>query len=223
MRKRFILPHWGMFFGILAALGLCASACSYPTERFHPKFQGYHQSMGVMLVLVPEIGIFEQSPDGGRLFKNIPSQEAQRTTQETIVSQLRQRHFAVKRADARLMRLPEIQSLTRLFRSVNRSIQLHTFGPQLFPSKLQAFDYQVGPVADLLKANGADGLILSLGYQTGHGQPSRNWLSIAVVEPQGRIIWYGVKGDHHRFDLQSPDSVAELVAHTMTHFWESGA
>ena len=179
--------------------------------------------MGTMLVLVPEIGIFEQLPDGSRLFQDTQSQEAQRNAQQSIVRQLQERHFTVKTADTRIMQLPELLSVTSLFRSVNRSIQLHTFGPQIYPAKLSAFDYSLGPVADILKANRADGLVLALGHQTASAQPTQNWLSIAVVEPEGRIIWYGLQGDHQRFNLQTSEGLTALVGTTLANFWEHGS
>ncbi len=204
-------------------IGLFVSGCSYPSERIHPQFASYRHTMGAMLVLVPEIGIFEQLPDGSRLFQDVQSQDAQRIAQQSIAGQLLKRHFTVQTADTRTMKAPEIRSITALFRSVNRSIQLHTFGPQIYPDKLKAFEYQIGPVAGILKAHRADGLVLALGHQTGSDQPASNWLSIAVVEPQGRIIWYGVQGSHQQFNLQRPESVAALVAYTMANFWESGS
>jgi len=208
---------------LVVTIGLFATGCSYPTERIHPQFASYRHAMGAMLVLVPEIGIFEQLPDGSRLFQDTQSRDAQRIAQQSIVGQLQKRHFTVQTADARMMKANEIQSITALFRSVNRSIQLHTFGPQIYPDKLKAFEYQLGPVAGILKAHGADGLVLALGHQTGSDQPARNWLSIAVVEPQGRIIWYSVQGSHLQFNLQSPESVAALVACAMANFWEPGS
>jgi hypothetical protein len=210
---------------ILVAIlfGLLISGCSYAPERLNPQLSTDRQPMGVMLVLVPEIGILEQMPGGGQLVQDIQSHEAQRIAQRSIVAQLRKRHFRVQAADARIMQQPEIKSITSLFRSVNRSIQLHTFGPQIFPAKLKAFEYNLGPVSDTLKANGADGLILALGHQTGTDQPAKNWLSIAVVEPEGRIIWYGVQGGHLKYDLQKAESVKALVANTMANFWEPGS
>ena len=176
-----------------------------------------------MLVLVPEIGIFEQLPDGSRLFQDIQSQEAQRNAQQSIVRQLEARHFRVQTADTRMMQSSELLAVTSLFRSVNRSIQLHTFGPQLYPAKLNAFEYHLGPVAEILKANRADGLVLALGHQTASAQPVKNWLSIAVVEPQGRIIWYGLQGDHQKFNLQTSEGLTALVASTLVNFWEQGS
>ena len=218
------LPKMSTFYRtIVILISLLVSGCTYTAERFHPKFPSYRQSMGVMLVLVPEIGIFEQMPDGSRLFQDIQSQEAQRKAQQSIVRQLQERHFTVETADAKIMKSPETLSVISLYRSVNRSIQLHTFGPQLYPAKLRAFEYNVGPVAEILKANRADGLVLALGHQTASDQPTKNWLSIAVVEPEGRIIWYGLQGDHQKFNLQSLEGMTTLVAYTMANFWEQGS
>ena len=204
-------------------ISLFISGCTYTSERFHPQFPSYRQSMGTMLVLVPEIGIFEQLPDGSRLFQNIQSQDAQRHAQQSIVQQLQARHFNVQAADPQMMQLPELRSVTSLFRSVNRSIQLHTYGPQPYPAKLSDFDYHLGPVTEILRANRADGLVVALGHQTASAQPTKNWLSIAVVEPEGRIIWYGLQGDHQKFNLQTTEGLTALVGTTLANFWEHGS
>jgi hypothetical protein len=208
---------------MVGLIGLFFTGCTYTSERLHPQCPSYRKGMGAMLVLVPEIGIFEQMPDGSRLFQDIESQEAQRKAQQSIVRQLEARHFMVQTADARMMQSSELLAVTSLFRSVNRSIQLHTFGPQLYPAKLSAFEFHLGPVAEILKANRADGLVLALGHQTASVQPIKNWLSIAVVEPEGRIIWYGLQGDHQKFNLQTSEGLKALVASTLVNFWEQGS
>ncbi len=211
------------FILMVSLIGLYVTGCTYTSERLHPQFPGYRQTMGVMLVLVPEIRIFEQMPDGSRLFHDIQSQDARSIAQQSIVRQLEARHFTVQTADTRMMQSSELLSVTSLFRSVNRSIQLHTFGPQLYPSKLSAFEYNLGPVTEILKVNRADGLVLAIGHQTTSGQPTKNWLSIAVVEPEGRIIWYGLQGDHQKFNLQTSDGLTALVTTTLANFWEQGS
>ncbi|MEE4113059.1 MAG: hypothetical protein V2I40_09615 [Desulfobacteraceae bacterium] len=211
------------FILMVSLIGLLLTGCTCASERLHPQFPSYRKSMGTMLVLVPEIGLFEQMPDGSRLFQDIESQQAQHQAQQFIVRQLEARHFKVETADTRMMRSSELLAVTSLFRSVNRSIQLHTFGPQLYPAKLDAFEFHLGPVAEILKANRADGLVLALGHQTASVQPIKNWLSIAVVEPEGRIIWYGLQGDHHRFNLQTSEGLTALVASALVNFWEQGS
>ncbi|HSO18929.1 MAG TPA: hypothetical protein VLT88_05710 [Desulfosarcina sp.] len=203
--------------------GIVAMGCSAAIQRMHPQFAAYRQPLGVMLVLSPDIDIFEKMSDGSRIYREVLSQRARDTAQAEIVRQLQDRHFGVRTLEAGAIATVDVQSITALYRSVNRSIQLHTIGPQIFPAKKSAFDYRVGSVADMLRAYDADGMILALGHQTGIGRPDRNWLSIAVVEPQGRIIWYGIYGNHKRFDIQTPADMQALVASTMADFWESGS
>jgi hypothetical protein len=152
-----------------------------------------------------------------------PQHSSQRIAQQAIIEHLQDRRFVVHAIDNDTMSASEMISIFSLFRSVNRSIQLHTIGPQVFPAKKTAFEYNLGPVADILKANGADGLVLALGHQTGTDRPARNWISIAVVEPEGRIIWYGIHGDHERFNMQTAEGINALVASTMANFWEQGS
>jgi len=206
----------------LLAIGLSLSGCTAAIERLHPQYTHYRHAMERMLVLVPEISIYEQLPDGSRLLDPALSHAARRSAQQAIVRQLQNRHYSVLPLDSDSMVTRDIQGVISLFRSVNRSIQLHTIGPQLFPAKQAAFEYHLGTVADILKAHHADGLVLAIGHQTGSVQPSKNWLSIAVVEPEGRIIWYGFQGDHERFNIQNDEGVSTLVASTMANFREQG-
>lgn len=204
-------------------IGIFVSGCTAATERLHPQFPVYRHDMGAMLVLVPEIGIFEIMPDGSRIYQETRSHAAQRFAKQAIVDQLQDRRFVVHPVDADTLPAIEMTGIHSLFRSVNRSIQLHTIGPQVFSSKKTVFEYHLGPVADLLKANSADGLVLVIGHQTGTDRPARNWISIAVVEPEGRIIWYGIHGDHERYNIQTAEGMHALIASTMANFWEQGS
>jgi len=204
-------------------IGLSLSGCSAAIERLHPQYSRYRHAMKTMLVLVPEIRVYEQLPDNSRLFDQVHSQKARQAAQQAISRQLQNRHYSVLPIDTDSMSTGDIQNVLSLFRSVNRSIQLHTIGPQLFPAKKAVFEYHLGTVADILQAYHADGLVLSIGHQTGRGRPTKNWLSIAVVEPEGRIIWYGFQGDHDRFNIQNDEGVYTLVASTMANFWEQGS
>jgi hypothetical protein len=208
---------------LFVLIGLLVSGCAASSERYHPRFSAYEQSMGVMLVLMPEVRIFEELPDGSRLFQDIQSQDAQRRAQASIVRQLSERHFTVRTVNAQLTQSSDYSGVTALFRSVNRSIQLHTYGPQLFPAKVNTFEYNVGPVSEILKANGADGLVMAIGYQSGAKTPKRNWFSLAVVEPEGRVIWYSLHSNPHQFNLQCAEGVSAMVAGAMVNFWDQGS
>jgi hypothetical protein len=197
--------------------------CTAATKRIHPQFPHYRQAIGKLLVMQPDIGIFEQLPDGRRLYHHANSSRARQLVQEAIVNQLQNRHFSVLAVTPEEMEAPDVREVTALFRSVNRSIQLHTIGPQLFPEKKAAFDYHLGSVATFLNTYQADGLVLAIGHQTGIQQPTKNWLSIAVAEPGGTIIWYAIQGNHERFNIHEQKSMQTQVASTMASFWEHGS
>lgn len=210
---------------VLAAVvvGIIATACTSATQRLHPDFPVYRQPMRTMLVIAPKIDIFETLTDGSPIYRRTLSRDAQRAAQHAVISQLEARRFAVRTPDADDSLSAELSDIASLFRSVNRSIQLHTIGPQVFPRKRERFDYRIGSVTEVLDTYAVDGLVLVLGHQTGLDRPDRNWISIAVVEPQGRIVWYGLHGDHDRFDIHVPSGMEALVATTMADFWESGS
>ena len=179
--------------------------------------------MGVMLVAAPDIRIFEQLPDNGRLFREDLSQMAQHRAQTAIARILGDRGFTIQQADPQTLPEAELDEISVLFRSVNRSIQLHTYGPQIFPDKMDKFEYSVGSISELLNARHADGLVLAMGYQTGIKTPEKNWFSVAVVEPQGTVIWYNLTSSPQRFNFQHREAVSALVAETMHPFWERGS
>ncbi len=126
------------FMLMVMVIGLWVSGCTAATERLHPQFPVYRQAMGTMLVLVPDISIFEVMPDGGRIYQESSSHQAQRMAQQAIEEQLKDRRFLVQPVDADTVPEGEMTSIRSLFRSVNRAIQLHTIGPQVFPSKKAA-------------------------------------------------------------------------------------
>lgn len=222
MIKHLIL-NLGRSVPLLILIAIFLTGCTFASVRLHPEFSSFRQSMAVMLVLPPEIGVFEKMPDGSRLYQDIQSREAQDKAQLYIVQDLQARGFSVKTVDAATMRQPDYASIASLFRSVNRAIQLHTLGPQPFPAKLSAFEYNLGSVAEILKANHADGLVLTLGHQTGADPPDNQWLSMAVVEPEGRIIWYDMQGLRAQVNYRGADPMATTVADTLSNFWEPGS
>jgi hypothetical protein len=204
-------------------LGLLLHGCTAATQRLHPQFPQYRHTMGKLLVMQPDIGIYEKMPDGSRLYDQANSRRARRQVQQAIVNQLRNRHFSVLAVTPDDMQTADVRDVAALFRSVNRSIQLHTIGPQVFPDKKADFEYHLGSVAPLLDAYQADGLVIAIGHQTGIEQPTKNWLSIAVAEPGGAIVWYGIQGDHERFNIHEKKSMQTLVASAMASFWEHGS
>ena len=123
--------------------------------------------------------------------------------------------YIARFADPSIMSKPEVLQLVGLYHAVNRSIQLHTYGPQLFPSKQKVFDYSIGPISDLLDAQGVDALMLIMGSQTASNTRPKTWLSIAMIDPNGWVIWYAIEGATQDLQLQMPEHADSLVSKTL--------
>ncbi len=205
--------HTGVLFCILL------TACGHTPERHHPLYTELMPSIRKILVLPPEINMFENLADGNRVRLEAGRHAAVQDMQQAVIRSLRDKRFIIEVADRAVMAAPETQSVQSLFRAVNHSIQLHTYGPQLFPMKLKSFDYRLGPVASLLESSGADALILAIGQQTVCEHKPGAWISIALVDPQGRIVWYGTQGDAViDAGLQSQENVQTMVDATLQRF-----
>lgn len=210
-----------------SALGLLLTCilltgCNYTSERYHPDYLEYRKQIRRVLVLHPEINIFEELDDGSMICQMDKSRDAQATAFEAVSDVLADKDYFVRPAGSETMNNDEIRSVQTLFRSVNRSIQLHTYGPQLYPAKLRDFEYEVGPVDDVLTQFEVDALVLVVGHQTLSSLRPKTWISIAVVEPGGKIIWYGMQGAKADLDLQTPTSAHSLVNETLLPFSRFG-
>ena len=75
----------------LAALlaGFILTGCTSATQRLHPRFKEYRHPMGAMLVLAPDIGIFEKMPDGSSIYRDTLSHNAREVAQQAITGQCR--------------------------------------------------------------------------------------------------------------------------------------
>lgn len=206
--------------GILVCL-MCIG-CTHSAEQRHPRFNDYRQTMTTLLVLMPEISVVESLPDGTYFKQNEVSQDLQHAAQNAIVEHLIQKGFGISRVPPETMERPDVRSVTSLFRSVNRSIQLHVFGPQIFPAKVQDFEYSVGSIAGILADTNADGLVLAIGYQYGSVQKMETWFSIAVCNHDGQIIWYRTFSSHPQINPGSAAEILDLVNKSMVSFWNLG-
>ena len=194
------------------------SACGHLPERYHPLYADLTPSIRKILFLSPEVNVFDTMSDGSLMRQETDSRAAREHIQQAVISCLVDKRFIVEAADPQLMATPETQSIQRLFRAVNRSIQLHTFGPQIFPLKVKTFDYQLGPLTSLLKVSGADAVVLTIGHQIISELRPATWISVALVDSQGRIVWYGMQGDAIDSSLQIQEKAKALVDATLQRF-----
>lgn len=187
-----IAPKTGCFVSI--ALSFISLSCSFSPNRYHPDYATHRAAISRVLMLPPEINFFVEMPKDKPVWQDNESLSIGAKTQMELAKALTAKTFDVRIADEPLLQSNKTIHLRALYRNVNRAIQLHTYGPQIFAGKSEQFDYGVGSVAGLLDTVDADALMLIMGQLTVSHQKARTWVSIAVVERSGMIIWYGMQG-----------------------------
>lgn len=194
--------------------------CAFSPDRFHPDYAQFRSSMHHFLLLPPEVGLFKEMADGQILWQAENSRMARDYISQAVMEAMKAHALEVEPLDVKGPVGSELLEIQALYRNVNRSIQLHVFGPQEFVSKRQIFDYGLGPIHEVLQKNKADALVLVLGQQTDSARAPKTWLSIAIVEPQGRVAWYGLQGGREAVSLETPAEAAALVRTTLKTFLE---
>ena len=206
--------------GVLVAV-LLATGCASAPDRRNDIYPAALPRIRKVLVLSPEINVIGEADKGAQVWLESESRQADARVLDAVGRALKDKGFDVATADDALMRRPDVQEVRHLFRAVNRSIQLHTYGPQIFPSKLKTFDYAMGPVDGILKGFDAQALILVTGRQTLSSYDPKTWISIALVVPDGRIVWYAMEGARENLGIQEAGAARALVNQTLAYLTRS--
>lgn len=199
--------------GVSAILG-CASA----PDRHPRDFDQLCSGMRHFLLFPPEIGSYLETPDGKLVWQADGSRKAGGYINQAVLNIMEAHALEVESADPDSATRGEMHEIQALYRNVNKSIQLHTYGPQEFVTKRDAFDYGLGSIRELLDGSGSDALMLVLGQETISQHGRKTWLSIAIVAPSGRVAWYGLQGGRESVSLETPVQAAELVRKTLKTF-----
>lgn len=208
-------------FALLTCLSIVSAACALPADRYHPQYSTYIQGIRSVLLLTPQITVLQDKPQGKPIWNEQASREATRLAGQAVRKVLLSKNLVVHVADPQLDAHPDVRDVQSLYPAVNRSIQLHTYGPQIFPDKLESFEYGIGSVADLLAQRNAEALVLVTGFQVLSIPQPRDWISIAVAEATGNIIWYHLERDRRHLGMQTEAAVQALVEPALRHFMEN--
>lgn len=218
--NRFPSYRYGSFF-IAVALLFCLMGCATSTDRRHPEFNHRIQPIKTVCLLPSDAIVYEELPDGRFKQRNDRSEAAGLSVQQALVTELTARDFRVLTYPVGAThRTAELQEVLNLYRVVNKSIQLHTFGPEVFTAKQSRFDYSVGPLKTLLQQNGADAFVFIRVLYRFSSQRSRSFVSLGLADATGAILWYGANGSREAAGIGDPDETIHLVQKVLSNFPE---
>jgi hypothetical protein len=192
-------------------------ACAASTDRRHPEFTDRIAPIKTLCILPADVIVYEEMPDGRLLHRRDWSRAAQEDLKRTLLYELAAREYRVSTfTEGESSRGTELQEVLTLYRAVNKSIQLHTFGPDIFPAKKAQFNYSVGSLNALRESNEADAFVFARVLYRVSGQQVRSYVSLGLADGTGTILWYGANGVSESVRERNFDSALVLVKKILT-------
>jgi len=201
---------------------LITFGCASPPYRVHPDFMARVKGIQKPVLMLAEVGIYEILPGGVVQVRDDWSRAGKENLIKALTESFMERRFRVMSLTAHEERAEDVREIKALYKAVEKSIRLHGYGPQLFPEKRNRFVYSLGPSKKTLSRLGADSMV----FMSGSGQISASeqkaWISIAVSDSCGTILWHCVRHTVDQYDLRDVESATEFVEDLLSSFPEVG-
>lgn len=187
-------------------------------HRAHPQFESRVAKIKALTLVPPAVEVYELSPSGLSELRDDWCMLGRKNIEEALIEKFTSKEYSIRtlRADSEVRK--ELAEIQALYTQVNRSIQLHSYGPQVFPEKVTRFEYGMGSVQRVLEACGTDSLVFVTGFDQVSPDNPKTYVSIALADSSGTILWYGVKGSKGGHELKDPFSTAMLVEEILSSF-----
>ena len=187
-------------------------------HRAHPQFESRVAKIKALTLVPPAVEVYELSPSGLSELRDDWCMLGRKNIEEALIEKFTSKRYIIRtlRPDSEVRK--ELAEIQALYTQVNRSIQLHSYGPQVFPEKVTRFEYGMGSVQRVLEACGTDSLVFVTGFDQISPDNPKTYISIALADSSGTILWYGVKGSKGGHELKDPFSTAMLVEEILSSF-----
>jgi hypothetical protein len=176
------------------------------------------------MVIFPAVRVYDFTAQGHWELRDDWSERVNQNLFLALKQSLEERKYAV-RAIPSGNPSPDCQlaEIRTLYQAVNKSIRLHTFGSQVFPHKLNQFEYSLGDLHEFLRPARGDALILVDGFHQIMRGSRRTGISMAVADSSGSILWYCMKMIEDDRDLREPREAAVVIETLVASFSQEQA
>lgn len=198
--------------------------------RAHPEMHARLQNIRAAAIAPPTIKIYSLSAGDVKELREDWSATGRDNVVKALMEGLRGRSVELKTLPPDRDIQGELDEVQALFRTVSLTIIHRTYSMYSFTTKLENFDYSVGPIDRILQKYRADALILVYGFDeisTGGrkalkvvgavlpfvGGPSSGdtGLAMAVIDRSGTILWFKIDTNSGGYDLRDPGSTSKFV------------
>lgn len=198
--------------------------------RAHPDLATRSASIRAPAVMPPNIRIYALSAGGVEELRDDWSAQGRENVRKGIQEALKGRPIEVKGPALDKETQEALEEVQALYKVVSRTIIEYTYSSFPFQTKLERFEYSVGPVDRILQKYRADALLLTYGFDqisTGGrkalkvvgailpfvGGPSSGatGVSVALIDRSGSVLWWKIGGQRGGYDLRDPQSATEFM------------
>jgi hypothetical protein len=205
------------FLPVLCLL-LITFGCASPPYRVHPEFTARVKAIQKPALMVAVVRIYQISPGGVVQVRDDWSAAGRDNLVEALSEGLKDMGLWLIPLTVNEERAEDVIEVKALYKAVDKSIRLHGYGPQLFPEKLNRFVYSLGSSEKTLSRLGADSMIFVSGAGHISASEQKAWISVAVSDSSGTILWYCVRHSVDECDLRDEKSTAQFVEDLLSSF-----
>ncbi len=194
-----------------------------------------------VLLLTPDITV--NSLSAGDVKEEMPewSAQARQLVVEAVQAEMAARGRKLKILDPKTKNRKTVNDVKDLHLAVMSSIYNHTiYAPgnlNIFPQRIEHFDYSVGSVEKLLRANRVDGMLIIRGEDNistsgrkalgvvsalnpfSQGQMGgMTFLEVTLTDARGDVLWFALKWNAGDYDLRDSEEAVQFVRDTFKDF-----
>jgi hypothetical protein len=201
---------------------LLLSGCSAPGVRHHAEIDDRLGAIETLVLMPPDVMVFEVLAPRQFALRHDWSQAGREIlTQALTVAMANKRYRVVTVGSAPSDIRGETSELQALYRAVNKSIQVHTYGSQKLATKKGHFEYSLGNLSSYLDHHAAGALLFVRGLTRVTAETAQTYLSIGVADRTGTIVWYSAQGAKQDLSLLQAHQTMQLVQRVLTTFPEA--
>jgi hypothetical protein len=232
-----------LWFALLVGASLIGSGCAGAPAAYrkNPQFDSSCKNLKTYGLVKPRVEVCEISAGGVPELRDDWCAAARGNVVAALERKFSSKMINLKTIEPDVSTSQEFDEVSALYKVVSYSIKTHTYFPaNIFPEKVDKFDYSLGPIDRLLERYGCDGLIFVYGYDeiSSEGRKALmatgaivaaltgvvvvprggvTTMDVALVDASGTILWYSFQAQRGS-DLRDPGSAAQLVEGVMADF-----
>ena len=169
-----------------------------------------------------DVKVFESLPGGMVVLREDWTTIGKENLQNAVVKGFAERNTTVRLLDSDSRMHEELAEIQSLYKVVNKSIRMQSYGHATSSHDPAKFEYSIGSLDSILPKLNADAVIFVCAFEKIANNKSMAVVNLAIADSSGTIIWYSVEGIRDRYGLIQSSGAAELVKNLMMSYPKVG-